>query len=119
MLSYKAKLYILIIRPAKFGFKDGTVLANMAECSMGKSYNEYFLQSMRKLIEPEVDEVMKTLDLGYSDDIMSYIYLQQIHNEDIKGIFEHPDNWKSLTRIEKSNLLLRANFLKILAVIDF
>ena len=50
---------------------------------------------------------------------MTNIYLQQIHDEDINPTFEHPENWNKLTIIEKSNLLLQANILKILAVIDF
>ena len=62
---------------------------------------------------------MKTLKLGYSDDIMTNIYLQQIQDEDINPTFEHPDNWNKLTIIEKVNLLLQANFFKILAIIDF
>ena len=62
-------------KSAKFRFKDGTALANMAKYSMGKFHNEYFPQSMHKLTESQVDAVMKTLRLGYSDDIMSNLYL--------------------------------------------
>ena len=46
---------------------------------------------------------METLKLGYLDDIMTNIHT----------------NWNKLTITQKANLLLKANSLKMLAVIDF
>ena len=109
----KAKLCILIIRSPYFGFKDRTALANIAKCFMGKFYNEHFPKSFHKLSEAEAELTMKTLKLGYSDDIMTNIYLQQIQDEDINLTFEQPENWNKITIIEKANLLLQANFLSI------
>ena len=86
---------------------------------MGKFYNENFPKSFHKLIKAKVERAMKTLKLGYSDDIMTNICLQQIQDEDINPTFVPSENWNKLTIIDKANLLLQANFLKIWAVIDF
>ena len=48
---------------------------------------------------------MNNLKLGYSDEILSNVYLQQIHNEDIKATFEYPENWKYLSLIKKASLI--------------
>ena len=77
---------------------------------MGKFYNTYFLESKHNLSEANVN---------YSYDIMSNMFLQQIHNEDIKTAFKDLENWHTLSLLEKANYLLIANFLKMLSVIDF
>ena len=50
---------------------------------------------------------------------MSNMFLQQIHNEDIKAAFKDLENWHTLSLLEKANCILIANFLKMLLVIDF
>lgn len=92
----KAKLKIWIIRSANFGFSDGTALENTVKCSIRKFYNTHFPESMHKLSEVDVKTIINTLKLGYLDAIMSNIFLQQIHNEDIKPTFEHPNKWQTL-----------------------
>ena len=42
-----------------------------------------------------------------------------IHNEDITTLFDHPADSNKLILIEKANMSLMANFLKILSVVDF
>ena len=62
---------------------------------------------------------MATLKQSYSDDILSAVYLPQVEREIENPSFPHPPNWDSLSMKEKANLLLCANFLKMLAIIDF
>ena len=51
---------------------------------MGKFYIRYFLESKHNLSEANVN---------YSYDVMSNMFLQQIHNEDIKAAFKDLENW--------------------------
>ena len=50
---------------------------------------------------------------------MSAIFLSMIHKEDNEPTFPHLENWNKLTLTVKANQLLIANFLKMLAIIDF
>ena len=42
-----------------------------------------------------------------------------VENEDKNRTFEHPNGWNYMSDIEKSHMLVKAIFLKLLSVIDF
>ena len=86
---------------------------------MGKFYKLFFPSGRHKLNQEDIDMAMATLKQSYSDDILSAVYLPQVEREIKKPSFPHPPNWDSLSMKEKANLLLCANFLKMLAIIDF
>ena len=60
---------------AHFGFKDASVLAFMAKNAMGRFYALFFPESRHKLSQVYIDPAMETLKLGYSNDILSAIFL--------------------------------------------
>ena len=86
---------------------------------MGKFYNSYFPPSIHKLSLSDMETAMKTLKLGYSDNIMSTIFQPMIHLEEKNPTFKHLANWNELSLIEKANKILITSFLKMLSVIDF
>ena len=86
---------------------------------MGKFNKLFFPESKNKLSQEDIDIAMATLKQSYSDDILSAVFLPQLEKELIQPSFPHPPDWESLSMVEKSNLLLIANFLKMLAIIDF
>ena len=86
---------------------------------MGKFYQLFFPESKDKLNQEDIDIAMATLKRSYSDDIISAVFLPQLEKELIQPSFPHPPDWESLSMVEKLNLLLIANFLKMLAIIDF
>ena len=108
-----------LLNLANFGFKDASVLASMAKNAMGRFYALFFLESRHKLLQVDIDEAMDSLKSGYSDDILSAVFLPMISKEDIKPSFPHPSDWKSMTLSQKATYLLIVNLLKILPIIDF
>ena len=113
------KLELWIMRSANLGFVDASSLAAMCKNSMGKFYNKHFPNGKHKLHSKDIQQAVDTLKISYSDDVLSTIFLPQVENEDIDQTFPHPPDWDKLTILDKAKILLKVNFMKLLAVADF
>ena len=63
--------------------------------------------------------MQETLRKAFSDDVLNAFFLPMIEEEEDHPTFTHPDNWKDLSTLEKAELLVISNQIKIFSVADF
>ena len=82
-------------------------------------YDLHFPDCIHKVESIDLPILRELLEDSYSDDVLIPVFINMVDNEDRHPTFVHPDNWNYMSDLEKSHMLVKAIFLKLLSVIDF
>ena len=108
-----------VMRCANFGYSDSASMSCTAKNLMPHFYKKHFPEGPHKLSDRDLETVRPVLEDSYSDDVLMTIFISMVEEECKNPSFTHPEDWDSLSDIDKAHLCVKNLFLKVLAVIDF
>ena len=112
-------LQLYIMRCANFGYHDSASISCTVKNMITHFYDLHFPDCIHKVESIDLPILRELLEDSYSDDVLIPVFINMVDNEDRHPTFVHPDNWNYMSDLEKSHMLVKATFLKLLSVIDF
>ena len=112
-------LQLYIMRCANFGYHDSASISCTVKNMITKFYDRHFPDCVHKVKSVDLPFLQELLEDGYSDDVLIPVFINMVDDENKNPTFVHPDNWDYMTDLERSHMLVKVIFLKLLSVIDF